>query len=145
MKPTTRKARPSYFQRNIQSQGENFLDQMNADRMQKDAIRVFRDLAMGNIKIETEGQFFFNVQFLESCITAAYSKLILHTTHYNGVALLVTNGIEDATTQSVLAYDKLCSEAYSIIHTNLIALQNTGDLNYLTVMVNNLQRYKYNI
>ena len=146
LKPYQRKnQRPNYFQQNIQKFGENFLGQKNSNDMQLDAIRVFRDIARGNIDVEEEGKYFLHPQFLESCIVAAFSKLSLHSINFNGVNLLVSQGANDETTMSILEYDRRCAEAYTIIYNQLNNIRNTGDVNYLTVMVNNLKNYRNNI
>jgi hypothetical protein len=146
MKP--QQAKPSYFKQNIQRNGENFLDRMNADVMQRESIRAIRDLARGNVNIENEGHFFLNRQFLENCLIAINSKYTLHCINFNAVNALVVadpSKLNDVNTQMVLNYDQRSMIAYGIVLEGLNAIQATGDLNYLYTTVNKLKDYKYDI
>lgn len=145
MKPNNKKQRPNYFQQNIQRLGENFLNTKNANELEVDSIRIFRDIARGNIDVERDGKYFLNTQFLECCITGASLKLNMHTINHNGVTLLVANGNNDPMTLAVLNNNKRCMEAYTIIYTNLNNIKITQDPNYLSVMANNLRNYRNNI
>lgn len=137
--------RPNYFQQNIQKFGPDFLKAKNADVLQTDAIRIFRDIARGNVNIEVDGPYFLDPQFMESCITAATLKLSLHTINYNGVLGLVNSGINDPMTLKVLDYNKRSMEGYNIILTHLNNIRSSGDPNYLMSMASNLHNYRFNI
>ena len=145
MRPQNKKQRPNYFSQNIQRFGENFLRQKNANELEMDSIRIFRDIARGNIDPEADGKYFLEPQFLESCISGASLKLNLFTTNYNGVLMLVNSGVSDQMTISILEYNKRCMEAYTIIYNHLNNIKVTGDTNYLVTMSNNLRNYRNNI
>lgn len=148
MKPTNNKPknnRPNYFKQNIQKFGENFLARKNVNELQMDAIRIFRDIARGNIDIQNEGKYFLDPQFMESCIWSASMKLNLFTTNYRGVLMLYNSGVNDDNTMAVLDYNKKCMEAYTIIITHLNNIKITADVNYLSAMINNLRNYRNNI
>lgn len=144
-KPQQRKTRPSYFQQNVQRFGPNFLDMKNAEQMQRDAIKIFRDIAMGNINIETDGVYFMNQQLLTCLIKEAQSALNVHIIHCNGATALLYTGQNDPSVRAVLESDQRSAQAYKILYDGLCALAATGDLNYLLVMTNNLRNYRYNI
>lgn len=135
----------NYFKQNIQKYGKDFIEKMNARDMQVNVVRVFRDLARGNINAKTEGEYFLNPQFMEACIVAAHSKLVMHSAHYNGVNMMVQSGNTDQNILQVLEYDRRCMEAYNIILSNLQAIQASGNTEYLVVMANNLRNYRNNI
>lgn len=139
--------RSNFFTKNIQRSGENFLESMNAMDMQRGAIMLFRDLARGNVNIETYGVYMLDYQLLENCLIAANGRLTLHSINFTGVSMYATAlspNIPDNVT-AILNYDKDCALAYEIIVRELNNLRNTGDLNHLIVMVNNLRNYRYNI
>ena len=137
--------RSNYFQQNVQKFGENFISRKNPAELELDAIRIFRDIARGNIDVQKDGPYFLDTQFLESCLTAANLKLNLHTTNYNGVLMLVNNNLGSSMTMSILEYNKRCMEAYTIIYNHLMNIKATKDINYLTTMVGNLRNYRNNI
>lgn len=145
MRPQNNRKRTNYFQQNIQRFGENFLNMKNANDLEMDSIRVFRDIARGNVDPQKDGQYFLNTQFIESCISGASLKLNLHTTNYKGVLMLVNGGVNDGMTMAILDYNKRCMEAYTIIYNNLNNIKATGDVNYLTAMASNLRNYRNNI
>jgi len=146
MKPQQkRKARPSYFQQNVQRFGPNFLDQKNAEQMQKDAVKVFRDIAMGNIDIEKDGIFFMNQQFLVCCIREAEVILNTHIVHCSGVSSLIYAGQGNEFVSAVLEKDQRSAQAYKILYDGLCALSSTGNLDYLAMLTNNLRNYRFNI
>ena len=138
---------PNYFKQNIQKYGKDFIDKMNARDMQVNTVRVFRDLARGNINPKTEGEYFLNPQFMDACLVAAHSKLVMHSTHYNGVSMLIQNMGPSATQEmyQVADYDKRCMDAYTTIMSGLQAIQATGNVEYLYTMANNLRNYRNNI
>lgn len=140
-----RKARPSYFQQNVQRFGPNFLDLKNAEQMQKDAVKVFRDIAMGNINLNNDGEFFLNQQFLACCIKEAEAILNTHIVHCNGCSALIYAGQGNDFVSAVLEKDQRSAQAYKILYDGLCALSATGDLNYLSMLTNNLRNYRFNI
>ena len=138
----------NYFKQNIQKHGKDFIDKMDARDMQVNTVRVFRDLARGNINIKAEGQYFLNPQFLSACLVSANSKLVLHSTHYNAVTMMINQmgAAVPEEVRQVQAYDKACTEAYTYIMQGLQAIQTTGVAEeHLYAMAANLRAYRHNI
>ena len=152
MKPNKNK-RPDYFDTQIQRSPlrEDFLNEKNARDLQMDAVRIFRDIARGNLKIEEHAHYFENNQLLESCLVTANSKYNLHHVSFLGVQALIDNMMKNNQQPgqniiSVHEYHKRCSEGYNIIIQNLIAMKNTGNtVGCLLAMENNLFLYRNEI
>lgn len=142
-----KKTNNGYFSKEIQRNGENFLDYKNPRNLEGDSIRLFRDLANDRVNIEQHGHYLLQPQFLEALIQASYSKLVLHDISYNSINFymnnLVQNNIQpDVNMPSVLEYHRRRCEAYSVIHNALLYLKSSKDLNYLYVLKNNISRYR---
>lgn len=146
MKPNNNNnKKPNYFAMEIKNGGENWLAKKTSDKLQFDAIRVFRDLARRNVNVQTDGQWFLNPQFLECCINSAYTKLFYYRTCFAGVTELINKGQTDASTAAVANSLKRSVEAYNIIYVGLNDIRMTGDPNVLEVMMGNLWNYRSNI
>lgn len=115
--------------------------------IQKDAIRTFRDIAMGNLNTEYEGQLFLNPHFLENAIIACNTKLRMHFTHYKAGIAAIQTGVFGQESQDIVDNDMRSYQVYTIIYDNLMCLKQTGDLNYISYMQQqiNQNRLKYNI
>ena len=67
-----KKKYPSYFDREIQKNGDNFMIQKTPDQIQRDAERsVFPDMIRGNIDYQKHGSYFQDPQFLNILVQEA--------------------------------------------------------------------------
>lgn len=135
------------FTQGIQQGGPNFLDEKNSRELEMDAIRVFRSLARGQVDITAHGHYFLHEAFLNSCISAANSKLIFHNISFTGVQSLMNDirnqgQIPDSNIIVVLDHHKKCAEAYNIIYSNLNHIVATRNINYLVCMADMLESYR---
>lgn len=150
MKKNNNKNQNNFFSQNIRKNGENFLDLKNSKTMQRDAPRIFREIARGNIDLLKYGHYFLDMQFLESLIVTANNEFIFHNISYAGVMNLIASAtmhreqVDVAVTQ-VLETHKRRAEAYNIIFNYLTMLKNTRDLNYIYALANNLSPYKFDL
>ena len=128
--------------------GANFIEMVRADEMQKGAIRLFRDIARGNINLSTEGQYFTNPQFIENCLIAANSKYVYYSTLFEGLNALSSidaSRVNDANYQATYRNIKLSMEGYGLIYNGLLNIKSSGNLNYLYTLVNQLAPYRFSI
>jgi hypothetical protein len=140
----------NYFTSNIQKAGENFMDTKNARDLQFDAIKIFRDLARGNVDIAKYGQYLLDPMMLNACLSAANTKLMYYSISFSGVNCLVnslsTSGNQiDPNIIMVLEDHRKSMEVYQAILTHFTALRDTGDIGYLVSLVNAISRYRSNI
>lgn len=152
MKPNNNnnRKRNSYFSTNIQQKGENFLEQKNAQQLQNDAIRIFRDLARGNVDLEKYGEYFLDPMMIDACIIAATNKVMYHTISYNGVNYMINylNSMMQAVDPNIIMVSedhRKSMEVYTIILQNMQCIAQTKDLNYLPALINNISRFRQNI
>lgn len=148
-KQQQRKQQPNWFAQQNQRYGENWITLINAEEMQKGAIRLFRDIARGNINIPKDGAYFTNVQFIDNCIVAANSKIIYYGLLLDGLNALSTTNPEKMRTsnsQAVYRNVKMAFEGYGFIVQAMLAIRASGDyVSNLGVLVNNLIPYKYSL
>ena len=121
------------------------MDSMPLDRMRNDAIKVFRELARGNIDISVYGKYFLNPKFLEACIISAEIKYNFHLVSAMGVNSLLERNIQGQNIYGVYEFHNNAAAAYNLIKSKLTEFRTFGDLNILTDLVLNLTRYRYYI
>lgn len=144
-----KKQNNDYFSKSIQQKGAGFIECKNALEIQRDAIKVFRDIARGNINFEKYGEYFLQDVFLSNLIIAANSKLISESIKRDGVNLLISQMSQTGANcdmQLIVLQDLINkTQAYQIILNNLTALQQSGDVNWLYTLSAQISSYKYDI
>lgn len=121
----------------------DYIDKLNPAECTSAPIRVFRDMAKGNFNMDLDGPCFANPTWLTHCINAAYTKLTMHRIHVMGNTLLTeaSNGQVSPDMQVVMTYDQRGFEAYTHIYNGLMTIQQTGDINYLSVIISRIIEY----
>lgn len=72
--------RPNTFDRMInECGGIEHIEEIRADKLQKYAPSLIRDIAYGNIRFDEQGQLFLNEMILSAIDTVANTKLSYHT------------------------------------------------------------------
>lgn len=138
----------NYFTQQIQKYGKEFLSMKNPDIIEREAPRIFRELAQGKINLTTYGYHFLDSQFLHSLIKAASEQFTINNISFKGVELLIYQSnmnmqrVEQSVIDVYMMYKRRV-EAYDIILRGLNALKISKDLNYLVLVVQKLQEYKY--
>lgn len=142
------KRRKNWFEQQIERFGPDFIDTMRADETQKGAVKVFTDLARGNVNIATEGNYFLNAQFLENCCIAANSKRVFNSILFDGLNALNQvnpNVANDTNFQATYRQISNKVQAYTMIYEALCGIRSTGNLQLLYTLVSQLAPFKYNI
>jgi len=149
-----KKQRPSNLKdtiaKNFQGDIELYINQRTPLDMQKDAIRSFRDIAMGNFDITYEGQVFLNPHFANNAVIACQTKLNQAFVRSKGEEELLKHpeyGIAPTLIQENLMNDQATLQAYNIIMTAITSAIHSGDLEFLNVATAqiNQNRLKYNL
>lgn len=136
----------NYFQTNIEQNGEDFLSRKTPLDIQKDAKKIFLDIAHGSINIERDAIYFTNVSFLMNLLSVAQDNLNYHSFTANGMKQIINQaGVKqiDQWFIKVLDRHEYCARAYNIVCkyiTNI--LNNQGATICLTQMVQELQQYR---
>ena len=149
-KGNNNKNQNNYFTQNIREKGEDFIHYKSPRDLQNDALKIFRELARGQIDISKHGKYFLDPQFLASCVQAAQSKYQYHAISQTGVDMYITQimskgSMPDDITIGVKEDHKRKAEAYGLIYQSLCSISYTYDINSLFVLVSKLQNYKYNL
>ena len=139
------KKRENYFQQNINRLGPNFMDSLPLDRMKLDAVKVFRELARGNVDIDIYGKYFLNEKFLEACISTAETKHNFHLVSAMGVNELLTQNVQGQNIYAVYDFHNNAAHAYYLIAYKLTEFRNIKDMYSLSDLVLNLAKYRYYI
>lgn len=139
------KKRENYFQKNINRLGPDFLESMALDKLKLDAVKVFRELARGNIDIEVYGKYFYNNKFLEACISTAETKYNFHLVSAKGVNELLKQNVQGMNIFSIYDFHNNAAYAYYLIAFKLNEFRKIGDTNILIELILNLAKYRYYI
>lgn len=78
-KPNKKKSRPSWFQRQVEQGGQNFLLRKAPHEIQRDALNIMRDIARGNIT-EKDYDYLFDLTVLSNVRIALLDKYIEYHT-----------------------------------------------------------------
>ena len=142
----------NYFTREIQKDGNDFLEKKNAVQIQRDAPFVFRQLAKGQIDIFKYVDYFNNQYFLSNLIDAAQVEYNEHSICRMGIQALVNQrrGYDNTFTQqecdlyySIMNRHYALENAYNIILYHFKLFATTKDPYTISTMVGQLQNAKY--
>ena len=124
-----RKARPSWFQKQIERDGEEFLLRKPPHEIKRDALNIVRDIIRGNVT-QRELKYLFNLTILNNVKLEIYDKYIESHIYNssmtlafqvpNGIQMLQSNfGVDDASLQKVYNNNKDLFNAYVLILNSL--------------------------
>lgn len=126
-----RKKQENYFEQNIKRSGENFLSTKTTDQLIKDAPRIFKDIAFGNINYDTEGVYLLDNRLAMACYDKAYNEYSIANINYKGNWLLMQNGSNDVLLQSVINSNNNRAAVYAKIATSFYNFIKTNDINII--------------
>lgn len=127
-----RKARPSWFQKQIERDGEEFMLRKQPLDIQREAFNIVRDIMRGNIT-QKDLKYLFTLNILSNVKIAVYDKYIESHVYNsaltmafqipNGVQMLTTTySVDDASLQKVYNNTKNQVQAYVAVLQSLDAM-----------------------
>lgn len=134
--------RPSWFQRQVDQNGPDFLLKKQPLDIQRDAFNIVRDIARGNVT-PRDFKYLFNLTVLSNVRLAVYNKYI-ETYVYNssmtlafqipnGIQILVNNyGVDENTFQRLYNESRDMISAYVLILNNIDAMIAVMQQGYMT-------------
>ena len=131
-KPNKKKTRPSWFQRQAEQGGQNFLLRKAPHEIQRDALNIMRDIARGNIT-KRDYEYLFNLTVLSNVRIALMNKYIeLHTIDAS-LSFIQTTGTGVQILENV----------YKVAPTNFQKLFNTtkNNLTAYGLMINGVDAF----
>ena len=90
-KPNKKKTRPSWFQRQVEQGGPDFLLRKAPNEIQRDALNIMRDIARGNIT-KRDYEYLFNLKILSNVRIALMNKYIEFHTIDASLSFIQTTG-----------------------------------------------------
>lgn len=153
MANNNRNKRKNTFDRMVEEVGIDGFDTIRADRMQKHAMALIKDIAFGNIRYEEQGQFFLNEMLMSSLDHVLSIKLqhyssikIAMDTYITSQAYVLLQPIEQQNMS--VAWSKI-NDVYQILITiyNAVRLTkiNAGDISALFNVPVQIQNYRSSI
>lgn len=136
-------ARKNYFDYQIERFGESFLSRKNPQNLQQDAMRIFKDMAYGNIDVRQYECYFRDQQLLESMLLEADRNYRFHHISYYGVEQLRSNPyFPQDEVNNVSAYHKEVSDFYGVIFNGLTNFKVSNDIEYLIITIGQIRKYR---
>lgn len=118
----------------------------NPQGMERYAIKVFRDLAFGNLTPDKARELFTNIQFRKNALKACYDKLMETSVYIESIKIAYPYMNQyNAYITKVYNDNYKTMEAYRIIYNALSYIENYNDTGYVLIMANHLSKYKHNI
>ena len=150
-----RRNRDNYFKKELQqyrgSAPINFMANKDDNRRKKDCKAICRDLASGNIDIQTEAGYFLQPELIDQLCSFTYSKMYYHSVISESVEerrarLAVTMGpaYVDPNLMDIINMHARSYAAYSILYNGFTALKASGDApGWLSIIVSQLSSGRY--
>ena len=148
-----RKMKPSWFDRELQNNGnnmENLISAMDTTKIYRDSNRIFKDIMYRNIDMEKYGRYFFDQHFMETIYQSANDKYREYYTIQNAMAIsisMLTNSpspnMQEIKYEEAIRinYSKL-TQTYEVIINKLYLTKTTGDLSYINTIANDLEQIR---
>jgi len=136
-----------FFDQFVRDYGEDFISKVPPLTIAKKSHMFFRDIAMGNIDLKKYGKY-FSPQFVDLMEKEAFKKRFYYGTHVNGLSLTLQylpQNAQHPLFNVIEKEDRYSLAAYDIIDEGLRYILNSGDLNHILTMVNNIKPYKYSL
>lgn len=146
-KQQQRQQRDNYFKMQIKRFGVNFLQSKTSKDMQRDCVRIVKDIVHGNIELASEGRYLTDPNLLVNCINVANSKKYYYETIVFALerlsSELQSTGGYNPAIQDIIRINKCNLEVWSISLNAFLYLQMNPDyVGILTTMVNQLSGYR---
>ena len=121
----------NYFINGINKIGENFLDYKNSKDIYYDVPTIFRQLGRKQIELDKYGHFFFDIPFLDGCISACNERSNFAGISYNAMYMMAsqyTNAGQQVPPNiaSVMDAHQNTWRVYQTISYYLQLMRNTG-------------------
>lgn len=147
------KKRKNTFDRMIEEFGKDGIDSIRADKMQRYAMSLIKDIAYGTIRYEEQGEFFLN----EMIVNALDYVLTIKLQHYSSIKIAMDSYITSQNytrlqpmeqKNMTIAWNKT-NEIYQILITVYNAVRmakiNMGDVTELYNVPVRIQNYRSSI
>lgn len=117
----------------------------NPKTMGKEGMRIMKDIAYGKYNFYAEGHVFRNLEFVKAIINEINKRLIDLNIEITAIQCTYY-GTTDNNVLYLLNRKLRMREAYDLINQTMINVyQSGGDTGFVTVLLNQLPKYKYNI
>ncbi len=131
-----RQPRPSFLKQQEQRLGAGFLNRLNAEDIRKNALKIFRDLAEGNMDPNEVEQYFNQTDFTYNLLVAATDNLNYRNYVYTGL-------ISNPNIQYDLEMQRVASEVADQIRTYQSIVSHLNNILYNISMYNGVYTRYY--
>lgn len=122
----------------------------NRNVMERESMRMLKNIAFGSFNIYEEGDIFRNTEFVKAALDGINKKLLNLSIVINSIKIASSPQVRgiclDQNVNRLLHNYERGYTAYSLMQECMVNILNSnGDTGYLLVLANKLPDYKYNI
>lgn len=122
----------------------------NRNVMERESMKMLKNIAFGSFNIYEEGDIFRNTEFVKAALDGINKKLLNLSIVINSIKIASSPQVRgiclDQNVNRLLHNYERGYTAYSLMHECMVNILNSnGDTGYLLVLANKLPDYKYNI
>lgn len=113
------KNQPSWIQQQLQQNGEAFIGRLTTDIIRKNALKIFKDIASGNIDYNRDWKYFGMYTFTYNLFLSAQDNAYYTWTCCSGIMTMLNSGQADSKMVEIANELKLNYDAYSTVMQGL--------------------------
>lgn len=134
-----------YFTQNIQALGKDFLNRKNAMDIQRDANRIFNDIARNSIDLERDYKYFEDATFVQNLLIVAQDNLNYHWATLTGLnQFLMMYPDSDQSYYMIRDMHQKSVEAYTLYVQALNSILSGNNIYCVLQMLIQMMQQKYN-
>ena len=138
-------ARVNYIQNMKKQYGDNWINLLRPEDIQRSAKRVFKEMIRNQIDYEKDGNWFNEAKFLDNLIIAAQNELEINTLYYNAVTFYFQYYPDIPNISPQISHLEILCYVYNVILSKLSAVKVTGNIGCLFDTSSLLYSYRNHI
>jgi hypothetical protein len=141
--------RNNYFSQAIQ-RNQNFIEETNTTQLERDSLTIFRQLARGDINVNTYFNYLTDDRLLYAMSSTAYKKLNTYSVIYDSISYRI-GAFQSAGLPVPVEYQRAQQEydwkkkVFEIIYTHVEQTRLTKDASNLISMIPEIRVYRFSI
>jgi hypothetical protein len=121
----------SYINNMIQQYGNDWVNAMTPDNIQRNAKRIVKDMSKGAINYETQGACFLDPKFMDNLIIAINNELEINTLNYNACSFYMQYFPNTPNIGSHIYHTERLIHIYTTVLNKLNMVKSTGNIGFL--------------
>ena len=121
----------NYIVMNENKLGENWVNIVQPDNIQRSTKRIVKEIAKGQIDYEKQGKYFQEMKFIENLIIGIYNELEINTLNYNACSFYFYYYPQTPNLAAHINHLERCIYIYNVILERLQYVKSTNNVGYM--------------